>query len=173
MSAHPTPAPALVLVLLAGVAAGWVTVRHSTGPLARTGADEVSPALAAGNDSVLQRIAVKQQVAAALVRGELSLAEAAAWFRESNGDDLNTILGLRDTYPGADAEELVFRQVLHFVRNDQYSPPDLRAARLPLLIAEFFTMFPNAEAFSDWFRMDCPQGSPSRPSKDDGPPARR
>src|SRR5689334_8831413 len=80
MKQRPKAYPALAVLLLAGFAAAWIAQRHRVDPADRRGAADGPPELAAANEPVLRRVAVKQEAAAALLRGEIGLADAAARF---------------------------------------------------------------------------------------------
>jgi hypothetical protein len=61
-------------------------------------------------------------VAVALVRGELTLAEAVAHFRDLLADDPVALRGLGARYAGASIDELAARQAASYV--DQYGDED-------------------------------------------------
>lgn len=86
----------------------------------------------------------KQAAAAALLRGEITQAEAVARFRELNGADRLPVADLRERYPDADEDELACRQVLRFAAGHTAVPLADRAARLSALEAEFRARFPAA-----------------------------
>lgn len=153
MKALPITSPALAVVLATAVAGGWIANRHGAGAPAGLACP---PALAAANEPVLHRVGIKEELATALVRGEINLAEAAARFRDVNGDRPAAFAILRDVYPRASDEELMFRQVLHFVRWDGRSPPGLVMARLRQFEAEFFARFPGSDPFPAWFARERP-----------------
>ena len=138
--------PKLMIVgagLVVGLTGAWVAARpHRAGPTQPGG--HLSPTLVAANDAVVNRVVAKQEVTAALLRGELSLADAAERFRAANGPDPAALDRLRALYPEAGEAELSFRQVLHFARSDRRMPPQVSAARLPQLEAEFRARFPTA-----------------------------
>ncbi len=164
MKALRTTSPAFAVVALTGVALAWVAGRHRTGPPDGMGAAGNPPALAGENDPVLRRVAVKQEVAAALMRGEIELAEAGDRFREVNAHNPAPFALLREQYPNAGDDELGFRQVLHFVRWTGGSSPALLAVRLAQLETEFFTRYPASDPFPVWFRTE----RPSSPAGADG-----
>jgi hypothetical protein len=138
--------PKLMIVgagLVVGLTGAWVAASpHRTSPTQPDG--DLSPTLIAANDSVVNRVVAKQEVTAALLRGELSLADATERFRAANGADAAGVDRLRTLYPDADEAELPFRQVLHFARWHPRVPPAVVAARLPQLEAEFRARFPTA-----------------------------
>jgi hypothetical protein len=129
--------------LVVGLAGAWVAA--SPHPATATDArGDLSPVLIAANTSVIERVVAKQEVTAALLRGELTLAQAAARFRAVNGANPDAIDRLRPLYPDAGEDELAFRQVFHFAYRDHRVPPGVVAARLPQLEAEFRAHFPAA-----------------------------
>lgn len=163
MKQRPKAYPALAVLLLAGFAAAWIAQRHRVDPADRRGAADGPPELAAANEPVLRRVAVKQEAAAALLRGEIGLADAAARFREVNRNSPPAATPLREQYPRAGEDELDFRQVLHFVRWVGWPLSDLLPARLPQLEAEFFARFPTADPFPAWFRTTRPTARSATP----------
>src|SRR3954471_13030752 len=138
--------PKLMIIgagLVVGLTGAWVAASpHRAGPTQPDG--DLSPTLIAANDSVVNRVVAKQEVTAALLRGELSLAEATERFQAANGPDSAVFDRLRVLYPDAGEAELSFRQVLHFARWHPRVPPEVVAARLPQLDAEFRARFPTA-----------------------------
>src|SRR4029079_12957397 len=100
--------------------------------------------------SIIEKVVAKQEVTAALLRGELTLAGAAERFEAANGAHPVAIARLRALYPGAGDEELAYRQVLHFAHSDRRMPAAVVAARLPRLAAEFRAPFPAAHPLADW-----------------------
>jgi len=152
MKALRTAYPSLTVLALAGLAATWVAARHSFGGPDTSSPIDLPPGLSAANDPVIHRVAMKQEVATALLRGEINLSGAVARFRDVNGDNPARYALLREQYPRAGDEELCFRQVLHFVRWHDRSPSSLVATRLPQLEAEFFARFPGSDPFPGWFR---------------------
>ena len=104
----------------------------------------VARALDARAGRVLGRIADKTELAAALVRGERTLDEVAAGFRELNA-------GARIPYgrhgraeSAAGEEELAYRQVLTYVRNVR-ADPERRAEVVRGVEEELDRRFPRAD----------------------------
>jgi hypothetical protein len=159
----PKAYPALAVLVLTGLAAVWVTHRHRADSAGGPRATDGPPDLAAANEPVLRRVAIKQEAAAALVRGEIDLATAVARFREVNANNPAAYTLLREQYPRAGDDELEFRQVLHFVRWAGRPLSDVVPARLPRLEAEFFARFPTADPFPDWFRTHRPSAGAAAP----------
>jgi|SRR5262245_28632969 len=137
-------------------AAGVLFLVHDPRPVARDGPDwedseDVSWAdahearraealIAAGEDAVA-RVTEKGAAADALVRGELTLDEAAGRFRKLNAGRPDAYRGLADAYPAASEEELAYRQVLLFVRGARFHSTLARAA-LARLEGEVDRRFP-------------------------------
>jgi hypothetical protein len=148
-------------VLIAGLSVGlvgtWVSVTRRSGPGA-TDRPPTSypPAAVIPNDPILARIARKTEVADALLRGELTLTEAAARFREVNGSDPVALAELRRTHPGAGDDELTYRQVIHFAYAGPRWPAARWVPRLRQLEAEFHATFPAAAPIPDWARTGGP-----------------
>ena len=154
MPARTTVLPLTVLAAMVGLAAAVAAARPRTEPpLART----VHPT---PDESILERVAAKLDVTAALLRGELTLAEAAARFQELNGDDPRPMDVLRARYPAAGDEELICRQVLSFAANDHRATDAQRGTRMRALLAEFQARFPAAAPFHDWLRVGGGTGMP-------------
>ena len=137
----PRSLPAAALAALVGLAAAVAVVR----PPATPRPDPGSPA----DDPPVGRVVAKQEVTAALLRGDLTLAEAAARFRDLNVGDALSVVVSRALHPGAGDEELAYRQALQFAASDHRLTPAQRAARLPALVAEFRARFPAAVG-PDW-----------------------
>jgi hypothetical protein len=152
----------LSAALTVGLVGTWVFATRLPGPGA---ADRppvgYPPAADLPNDPVLARIAQKTEVADALVRGELTLAEAAAQFRDANGSDPAALAELRRMFPGAGDDELTYRQVIHFAYAGPRWPPARWVPRLRQLEAEFHATFPDAAPIPDWVRVGVP--GPGRP----------
>lgn len=137
--------PLLILLTAVGVVSAWAAVR-APGPADDSG---VAPGAGGPNGPFLNRLAGKHEVTSALLRGEVTLAEAAARFRELNGDE--AIGRLRDLYPDAADGELPYRQVVQFVASDPRAAPVDRSDRLRALHREFFAHFPSAAPFPERF----------------------
>jgi hypothetical protein len=146
-----TACPAIAVVLMTGLAVTWIAGHHRFGASDRRGSAQGPPSLATANDPVLRRVALKQEVAAALLRHDIDLAEAASRFQEVNGNDPARFASLREQYPHAGDDELTFRQVLHFVRWAGRPLAELVPSRLPQLEAEFFARFQASDPFPLWF----------------------
>jgi hypothetical protein len=85
---------------------------------------------------VLERLAVKHEIAEQLLAGRLSLSEAAARFRDltprgSLGERI-----LRAAYPGAGDDECFCRAVINWVGSREASPSTAHEARVRQLEAE-------------------------------------
>ena len=74
-------------------------------------------ALTARQQASLWRSARKQEIAAELVRGEITLKDAAARFREIMQSDPHALDGLRTMFPTATDDERYHRNVIAFVRS--------------------------------------------------------
>jgi hypothetical protein len=72
---------------------------------------------------VLQRVMEKEAVVHALVRGEITLDQAAERFRQLTADDAAALAYLRSFHPAASDEELHYRNVLGFVRGMVWTHP--------------------------------------------------
>jgi hypothetical protein len=96
----------------------------------------------AGQEQLIARISLKQETAAALVRGEITLSEAAVRFRDVSGGDMASLSHLRNMYPQATDEELWYRQVIGYVRGFRASDPARVATLIPRLEAEVARLFP-------------------------------
>lgn len=148
---------ALVAALTVGLVGTWVFAVRLSGPgTADRPPTSYPPAAVLANDPILARIARKTEIADALLRGELTLAEAAAQFREVNASDPIALAEFRRMHPGADDDELTYRQVVHFA----YAGPRWLAAkrvpRLRQLEGEFHARFPAAAPIPDWARAGAP-----------------
>src|SRR4051812_14099772 len=95
--------PKLMIIgagLVVGLTGAWVAASpHRAGPMQPGG--DLSPILIAANDSVVNRVVAKQEVTAALLRGELTLAGAVEQFRAANGSDAAIVDRLQALYPDA------------------------------------------------------------------------
>jgi hypothetical protein len=155
-------------ILFAGLTVGLVGSRvfvvRMAGPrVADRPGPSYPPSAGLRNDPVLSRIVLKTDVADALVRGELTLDEAAARFREINGADPTALVELRRLFPGASDDELTYRQVIHFAYAGSRWPAAKWLPRLRQLEAEFHSRFPAAPPIPDWARVGAP-GPGKRPS---------
>jgi hypothetical protein len=103
---------------------------------------ELSRDLDARQADALRRSATKTALTESLLRGDLTLAEAAGHFRAANVGGVLVYGNLPDVYPEATEEELSYRQVVLFVRGLVRVYPDAVAARLPDLEAEVARRFP-------------------------------
>ena len=74
--------------------------------------------LTARQEAVLARIARKREVAAELIRGQITLSEAAAQFAEIALCDPRGLDFLRMTFPTGTDEERHYRNVIVFVRGE-------------------------------------------------------
>ena len=70
----------------------------------------------AAQKALLERISEKDAAAHALLRGELTLSQAAERFRTVSDNDAKNLMYLRHSYPGASDDELWHREVIGFTR---------------------------------------------------------
>jgi hypothetical protein len=96
--------------------------------------------------SALDRVQSRTDIAQALVRGDLSLDDAADRFQMLNRENPTAISAFRTWYPEATDEELVRRQVIQFVRTLRTQSPADVAAVLPRLEAELTRRFPGTSS---------------------------
>ena len=94
--------------------------------------------------SVLARVPARTAVAEAVVRGDLSLDDAADRFAVLNADNHVVLAAYRVWHPGATDGELVRRQVLQFVRTLRNQSPVEVAAAVARLEGEITSRFPPA-----------------------------
>ncbi len=102
-------------------------------------------ALDEGLAAIRLRIRAKEDAALALLRGDLTLDEAAGRFRALNAVGPPTLGAMRLHFPGASDEELNYRQVLTHAREFARRDPSL-AARLARLEGELRGRFPARAA---------------------------
>jgi hypothetical protein len=95
-----------------------------------------------GQEELVVRINLKQEVAAALIRGETTLSAAAGRFREISGGSTASLVQMRAMYPRASDEELWQRQVIGFVRGFRNTDPHRLAVLLSRLELEVARRFP-------------------------------
>ena len=122
----------LGLVAAAGVAAvggrtgddGRVSISD---PLGTGRADELTVEIRAA----AERARVKSEVTAALVRGEMSIEDAAAAFHKVLAADPAVMARLRMDWPKASDRELVLRNLAAFVRWHHRADPE----RVPAVLA--------------------------------------
>jgi hypothetical protein len=93
---------------------------------------------------VTQRLSEKVTLAKALARGEGTLDEAAARFRELNGPDRDGYRALTREFPSAGEEELAYRQVVMFVRMAAEADRAVGATVLRRLDADLARRYPPA-----------------------------
>ena len=125
---------------------------------------QLSRELDARRRGVAERTLDKSDVALALARGELTLDQAADRFRRLIVADPGRLDLLRRSYPGASDDELVYRQVVLFVRGNYRLDPARVAACLPGLEAEVGRRFPRD-------RSADVTAAPVAPPSDRGPAA--
>jgi hypothetical protein len=151
---------ALVWFPVVGSAAAMVVILVSPPP--SDGAGEWEPAdvvgwadpagarlsrdLDAARRGVAERTLDKSDVALGVARGELTLEQAAERFRQMNAARPDRLAFLRPSYPGASDDELVYRQVILFVRGNYRLDPARVAACLPGLEAEVSRRFQRSRA---------------------------
>ena len=92
---------------------------------------------------IAERTLDKSDAALALARGELTLVQAADRFRQLIATDPGRLDLLRRIYSGASDDELVYRQVILFVRGNYRQDPARVSACLPGLEAEVNRRFPR------------------------------
>jgi hypothetical protein len=97
--------------------------------------------LDARREAILERSQSKSQIALSLARGEITLDEAANRFQSLNGPGADGLTPLRRLYPNSTNVELVYRQVLLFVRGNHRQDPERVSACLPALEAEVHRRF--------------------------------
>jgi hypothetical protein len=93
---------------------------------------------------IAQRLTEKLTLAKALARGEGTLDEAAARFRELNGPDRDGYRALAREFPNAGEEELAYRQVVMFVRMAAKDDCAVPATVLRRLEADLARRYPSA-----------------------------
>jgi hypothetical protein len=87
--------------------------------------------------AVVQRMTIKNTVVQQLIAGDLTLREAAAWFKYLNERPAGCEDGYRKSYPAASAEESACLQVISWVRADlNLSAPAQAEATVRRLEAE-------------------------------------
>jgi hypothetical protein len=84
----------------------WLGVRRASASSVKGGIER-----SASNEALLRRIAAKDQVTDRLLAGDLTLLQAAAWFRRLN-DDPPHLPTDYSKLPGESEEEKVCRQVI-------------------------------------------------------------
>jgi hypothetical protein len=97
--------------------------------------------LEAHHQAVVARLSERCALVEAMVRGDRTLADVAARFRELNAESPNAFGDLRRKYPNAGADELAHRQVIRFVRNRADGRSAAYANALPRFEAEFTSHF--------------------------------
>jgi len=88
------------------------------------------------DDVVLQRIALKERVVAAVLDRRMSLLEAAAEFKVLNEDQPRYAEVLRETYPSRSDEECLCRNVISYVGMANRLPPERLKSEVARLEAE-------------------------------------
>src|SRR5579872_3704472 len=68
--------------------------------------------------AVIRRMTIKESVIQQLIAGDLTLREAAAWFKYLNERPAGCEDHYRERFPGGSAEESACRQVIAWVRAD-------------------------------------------------------
>lgn len=121
---------------------------------------------ASAQPNVLPRIEKKQQVARALIRGEITFAVAAERFRVLSQDEPASLGYLRSKFPLATEAELWFRQVIGYVKGFYRSDPERVAALLPLLEAEVAQRFPRKVALAAPVQPDSSRTAKPLPPRD-------
>jgi hypothetical protein len=96
--------------------------------------------------AALLRNSMKMEVATELIRGNLTLSEASARFREITLTDAAGLTYLRRAYPAAADEELHYRNVIGVVRGLLAREPERRADLVERLEAEVRARFPTNAA---------------------------
>jgi hypothetical protein len=116
-----------IYVMAVGIVAGAAMMAArpgaNRGPSPRDRqADDDRAAFAAAAERTQARV----EVAAALMRGDLTVPEAVARFREILGDDPVALRGLSAKYPDASMDELAARQAASYVSHYGATNPDRR-----------------------------------------------
>jgi hypothetical protein len=133
----------LLLAVLAGARSQWFdSLTASWAALAE--ARQVSERegqrlqqLVSQDGVVVRRMALKDTVVRQLIAGDLTLREAAAWFKYLNERPAGCRDHFRERFPGASAEEAACRQVIAWVRADlSLSAPSRAEAVVRRLEAE-------------------------------------
>jgi hypothetical protein len=92
---------------------------------------------------LVSRIIEKQEIARALLRGDVTFHRAADRFRELSSDDPAALDQLRIRFPGASDAELWHRQVIGYVQGFAHDDSARVAALVPKLEAEVARRFPR------------------------------
>jgi hypothetical protein len=142
-------AVALCLSALASVAyANWFAFATNEpvpdGVLQADAIDAWSHEQVGSNPETVSRVVQKQQVAKALIVGDVTLTFAAGRFCELSGAEAPD--RLRTIYPGASEVELWHRQVIAFVRALSRDYPDQVAVLIPQLEDEVAWRFSGTAA---------------------------
>jgi hypothetical protein len=98
--------------------AGWTRTISQATPADQDKQTWVMAAPGVASDIVTDRIRVKQKVVERLLAGELSLVEAAAWFRFVNDHPPDCRCDFRRAMPGRSDGEKACRQVLAWAELD-------------------------------------------------------
>lgn len=127
----------------AGRATGDPLTQFPGGQSLRQDGDDLDAQLAVTSARLIE----KNVVATALVRGEIGLRQAAERFRVVTPGDSVALVRLRRAFPRATDTELLYRNVLLYVRGYLSDRPDLApglVARLEAELAETFPPNPKA-----------------------------
>jgi hypothetical protein len=130
----------VVVATLTAVAGGmlWFAV----GGPDSVGDDARTRELKARLEEAQAQMRAKDEVTAALARGELTFDEAAARFRAIHGGDPGPLGSLRLQYPGASDEELYHRNVVLYVQRAARNGVPGAAAILSRLESDLARRFP-------------------------------
>ena len=148
-----------VVVVAAGVIAGFLALRPAEADTIGPGIQDPIPGrfvdpeqlreyhdLTARQQASMSRTAKKLEVAAELIRGETTLSEAAARFREIVQSDPAALATLRVIFPTGTDEERYYRNVIAFVRGLARIEPVRVPALVGKLEAEVRARFPSTLA---------------------------
>lgn len=105
---------------------------YPTGPARRSG-NAISLVMEPGEAALVvqQRMKAKTKVVERLVAGELTLVQAAAWFRQLNDTPWEHRCDYRRQWPGNSDGEKLCRQVIAWTRSDlQFRMPESQASAL-------------------------------------------
>jgi hypothetical protein len=143
------------VVVAAGVIAGFLALRPAEADTIGPGIQDPIPGrfvdpeqlreyhdLTARQQASVSRTAKKLEVAAELIRGETTLSDAAARFREIVQSDPAALASLRVMCPGGTDEERYYWNVIGFVRGLARIEPGRVPALVGKLEAEVRARFP-------------------------------
>jgi hypothetical protein len=133
---------ALGLVMLAPARSSRPAVGDEELATLRTGeTTRQTERIDARRDVVFGRLLAKERITGALLRGELTLDQAAERFRELIAGDPAAVAAMQARY-GRDGDEIYYHNVLDFARGEARYHPDRGKPVLPGLEAEVSRRFP-------------------------------